>query len=242
MARKLSELELLTTLDPEAYTVAVQNGITYRYKPSIILGMITKQHAGLGNLDNFATADLATAQAGLANDKFMTPYGTAQYLTAKTASQVEAEAGVATDRFMTPQRTAQQLTAKIATQVEAEAGTVTDKFMTPQRTAQAIAALVNTNKDRYDLKVGSTTAVLDLAVQQVFTVNATTNRTLSFANVPGSSRSMTVVIELQGTGGTITWPTISWNGGTAPTLGATSTVVVLLWTGTKWIGSVGASF
>jgi len=98
-----------------------------------------------------------------------------------------------------------------------------------------------TNTDRYDLKVSSATAVLDLAQQQIFSVSATTNRTLSFANAPDASRAMTVVIELQGTGGTITWPTVSWSGGAAPTLGPNFTVVVLLWTGSRWVGSVAIS-
>ncbi len=95
--------------------------------------------------------------------------------------------------------------------------------------------------NRYDLAVTSTTDVLDLKDQQVFNVDATVNRNLSFANAPGAGRSMTVVITLQGSGGAITWPAIQWNGGNAPTLGTAFTVVVLLWTGTQWIGNTGAS-
>ena len=112
--------------------------------------------------------------------------------------------------------------------------------MTPLLTKQAIEALAGA-KDRYDLKVASATGSLDLSAQQVFTVDATSAKTISFVNIPAAGRSMTVVVELQGSGGAITWPAIAWNGGTAPTLGTTTTVVVLLWTGTKWIGSVGAS-
>ena len=127
-----------------------------------------------------------------------------------------------------------------ADETTAKAGSDDTKFMTPLLTKLAIGELTH-GKDRYDLKIGSTTGVLDLSLQQIFTVNATANRTISFLNTPPAGRSMTVVIELQGSGGSITWPTITWNDGTAPTLGATSTVVVLLWTGSKWIGSVGAS-
>lgn len=130
----------------------------------------------------------------------------------------------------------------VASQAEAQAGVATDRYMTPLRTAQAIAALVNqVQRDRYDLKIASSTGALDLAAQQIFTINATANRTITFSNTPGADRSMTVVIELQGSGGAITWPTITWSGGKAPTLGTTLTVVVLFWTGTKWIGSVSAS-
>ena len=95
--------------------------------------------------------------------------------------------------------------------------------------------------DRYDLAVASTNAVLDLSARQIFTVDATISRTLSFTGGPPSGRAMTVVITFTGTGGVITWPPgISWDGGTAPTLGATLTVVVLLWTGTQWVGSITA--
>lgn len=95
--------------------------------------------------------------------------------------------------------------------------------------------------DRYDLKVASTMDVLDLSAQQVFTIDASVDRTLSFTNVPSADRAMTVVIKIAGTG-TITWPAgILWNAETAPTLGATFTVVVLFWTGVEWIGTTGPS-
>lgn len=96
--------------------------------------------------------------------------------------------------------------------------------------------------DRYTLKIGSTTAALDLADRQTFTVDASTNRTLTFSNAPGAGRSMTVVITVAGNAGQITWPAgIQWNAGTAPALGATFTVVVLFWNGTNWYGSTGAT-
>lgn len=96
--------------------------------------------------------------------------------------------------------------------------------------------------NRYTLKVAAATTSLDLAEQQVFTVSASVNRTLAFVNAPGAGRAMTAVINVQGNTGVITWPAgINWNSGTAPVLGATFTVVVLLWTGTQWIGSTGAS-
>jgi hypothetical protein len=91
--------------------------------------------------------------------------------------------------------------------------------------------------DRYDVAVAATTGVLDLAVQQVFTISATVARTISFANVPDATRAMTAVVNLTGTGGTITWPaSITWAAGSAPVLAATITVVVLYWTGTQWVG------
>lgn len=96
--------------------------------------------------------------------------------------------------------------------------------------------------DTYTLAVASTTAELDLAETQVFTVSAASNRTLTLANTPGAGRTMTTVIKFTGNGGTITWPSnIEWNNGTAPELGAAYTVVVLFWDGSSWVGSVGST-
>jgi hypothetical protein len=96
--------------------------------------------------------------------------------------------------------------------------------------------------DRYTLKISTVTTTLDLAVQQVFIVSAAAPRTLAFANVPGSTRTMTVVVKVTGNGAAITWPAgITWSGGSAPVLGVTFTTVVLLWDGTTWTGGTGSS-
>lgn len=96
--------------------------------------------------------------------------------------------------------------------------------------------------DRYDTATLVATADLDLAQSNVFTVDASVNRTLSFSNVPGTTRAMTVVVYLTGNAGVITWPAgIAWNEGTAPVLSTTFTTVVLFWNGTGWTGGLGAS-
>lgn len=96
--------------------------------------------------------------------------------------------------------------------------------------------------DRYDLPIVATTSVLDLSKNQVFTVSATTARTLVLQNGPGAGRAMTVVISVTGNTGQITWPAgVNWSAGTQPALGASFTNVILLWDGAKWTGSVGAS-
>lgn len=96
--------------------------------------------------------------------------------------------------------------------------------------------------NQYTLAISTATTVMNLAEHQIFTVNAGSNRTLSFVNGPGASRTMTVVINVNGNSGTITWPSdIQWNAGQAPELGAAFTVVVLFWNGTTWIGSTGAT-
>lgn len=72
-----------------------------------------------------------------------TQVGLGNVLDYSVASQAEAEAGTANDKYMTPLRTAQAIQElapdpEIATQQEAEAGTINDKFMTPLRTTQLI--------------------------------------------------------------------------------------------------------
>jgi hypothetical protein len=103
----------------------------------------TKTQVGLGLVDNFATANQAQAEAGTANDLFMTPLSVKQAINfiAGTALQAhlanlanphqvtKAQVGLGNvDNFLT------------ATQAEAVAGTSANRFMTPLGVAQAIAA------------------------------------------------------------------------------------------------------
>ncbi len=93
--------------------------------------------------------------------------------------------------------------------------------------------------NRYDLAVVATTSVLDLSASNRFTVDASTARTLSFTNAPGSSRAMTVSVLVNGTG-TITWPSgITWftTGGTPPAPPTSWAKITLDWDGTRWTGS-----
>ncbi|MAF06174.1 hypothetical protein [Herbaspirillum sp.] len=100
--------------------------------------------------------------------------------------------------------------------------------------------LTDTSFPRYDLASISTTATLDLATGNEFTVDASVARTLTFANVP-AGRSMTVVLSITGASA-ITWPPgIRWHDATAPELGATWTIVVLNYDGANWSGVLGAS-
>ena len=103
--------------------------------------------------------------------------------------------------------------------------------------------------DRYSVKLLAATAELDLSVCQVFSLNASVARTVTFkaGTVPAGDRSMAVIIFVNGTG-TITWPsTITWHQNTQPVQGATSTVVTLIWDGIgigaggRWLGSAGAT-
>lgn len=100
--------------------------------------------------------------------------------------------------------------------------------------------LDNNSFPRYDLSVLSTTAALDLAAYNEFTVDASTPRTLAFANIP-TGKAMTVVITISGNSA-ITWPAgITWIGETAPELGATKTVVVLHYETSGFTGFLGGA-
>lgn len=93
---------------------------------------------------------------------------------------------------------------------------------------------------RYDLDVATTTAVLDLSLSQVFKINATQQRTLTFANPPAANRAMSVVLHITSKAN-INWPAgILWNNGQVPVLGNAWTTVILIWVGDGWVGSVGA--
>jgi len=98
-------------------------------------------------------------------------------------------------------------------------------------------------QDRYDLKLSTTTTVLDFATAQVFQIAQTATRTLTFNNQPPANRSMVAVLIINGSTGIINWPAnVKWSGGVVPTLGTTQTVITLLWTGNGWTGSIGASY
>lgn len=94
---------------------------------------------------------------------------------------------------------------------------------------------------RYTLASVAATAILDLAKQQVFRIDASLPRTLSLANAPSAGRAMTVVLHITGKSA-IAWPaSIVWDEDEAPELGDTFTRVLLIWDGVSWTGSVGAA-
>lgn len=94
---------------------------------------------------------------------------------------------------------------------------------------------------RYDLDISTATTTLDMALAQVFQVDASTPRTLAISNAPLATRAVTAIINITGAA-TITWPSsIKWDAGRLPLLGPLWTVVVLIWVGTGWVGKVGAS-
>lgn len=98
----------------------------------------------VADLNPSAFANTAEAQAGVANDRIMTPLRVSEALATLRAyaNQAEAEAGVENTKVMTPLRVKQALDAlrAYASQAEAEAGTENTKVTTALRVAQAISA------------------------------------------------------------------------------------------------------
>ena len=88
----------------------------------------------------------------------------------------------------------------------------------------------------------ASTGVMDLANGQMFTAQSSAAIGWSFQNVP-ASRGVTVVLHLTNGGAfTQTWPTsVKWPGGTAPTLTAAGTDVLVFVThdgGATWRGNI----
>lgn len=82
------------------------------------------------------------------------------------------------------------------------------------------------------------TDVIDVTGATVNRLDGTTDAVLSLSHptLP-STISQSIVIFIEGSGGSITWSSeVSWAGGNEPELGTTWTNIVLFWTGTMWIG------
>ena len=168
----------------------------------------------------------------------MAETASAKVLTSAERSKLGAiESGATADQTASEIETAYSSQVSVVSQSEAETGTATTvRRWTALRVGQAVAAL--RTFDRYDVANATTTTTLDFDVSQVFNVDASTNRTLAFNNVPGSTRAMVATVRITGDTGTITWPAgiINWSGGSAPDLSASWTAITLLWDGTNWSG------
>ncbi len=96
---------------------------------------------------------------------------------------------------------------------------------------QAQSNKVNTNAT----VTGAST--IDLSISQFQKLTITGNTTFTFSNATASKYNILILELVNGGNFTITWPgTIAWNGGTAPTLNASGTDVIVLISsdGTNW--------
>ncbi len=104
---------------------------------------VSKTQVQLGNVDNFATATTAQAQAGTATNLFMTPAGTRTLIMAVAGDALAAHVNNTNNPHNT---TATQVglgnvqNYDIATTAQATAGTDNATYMTPLRTKEAITS------------------------------------------------------------------------------------------------------
>ena len=101
----------------------------------------TKAQVGLSNVDNYATANQAQAEAGTANNLFMTPLRTAQLVAAIVGDTINAHIANTNNPHNTTKAQVGLSNVgnyPVATQPESEAGTAFDRYMTPGTTKWAI--------------------------------------------------------------------------------------------------------
>lgn len=113
---------------------------------------VNKAQVGLGLVDNYPTATVGEAQAGVANNRFMTPLRTKQLIDAVSTAALNLHLA---DMNNPHQTTKAQVglgsvqNFALATQAEAEAGSSNARYMTPLRTREAIEAIVGVELDAH---------------------------------------------------------------------------------------------
>lgn len=106
---------------------------------------VTKDQVGLGLVDNYPTAAVGEAEAGVANNRFMTPLRTRQLIDViATAALNLHKADKANPHETTKAQVGLGLVQnfQLASQAEAEIGSSNARYMTPLRTRESIEKLV----------------------------------------------------------------------------------------------------
>ncbi|HCM87924.1 BppU family phage baseplate upper protein [Enterococcus sp.] len=73
---------------------------------------LTKSKVGLGNVDNYATANQTDAEQGLAGNKFITPMGVKQHVDSRMADYSEISVGQSDDKMISPKTLADTIKFK----------------------------------------------------------------------------------------------------------------------------------
>lgn len=116
----------------------------------------TKTQVGLGNVDNYATATQALAEAGVSTNTFMTPQRTSQAINAIVGNSVSSHIANQGNPHNVTKAQVGLFSVQnyaIATSEEARAGLVNDKYMTPLRTTQLVTEFVTTQLDGHATRV-----------------------------------------------------------------------------------------
>ena len=112
----------------------------------------------------------------------------------------------------------------------------------------SITGNMSVNGQYYSVQYGLTdgaTIALDWNNGNVQKVTLGGNRTFTFANPKTGGRYL-IVLKQDGTGSrTITWPTIKWQGGSAPTLTTTANkvdLITIIYDGTDYFGTASTNY
>jgi hypothetical protein len=113
---------------------------------------VTKAQVGLGSVLNYGVASVAEGQAGVANDKYMTPAVTKAAIMTFVGDAFNAHvANMNNPHNTTKAQVGLSLVQNfdVATTAEAQAGVATNKYMTPQLTKAAITQAVGTGLQQH---------------------------------------------------------------------------------------------
>lgn len=154
---------------------------------------VTKAQVGLGSVDNFPTATKAEANAGTANNRFMTPL--------RTYDAIMLHAGVLLREHIDDKTNPHAVTKAqvglgsvqnygVATKAEAVAGVINNKYMTPLRTKEAIDAiagnLINAHVSDFNNPHQVTKAQVGLSnIPNAITNSRTTNSATTLLTAKG---------------------------------------------------------
>ncbi len=124
-----------------AYILTASNALNAHKQDINNPHQTTSTQVGLGNVSNYPVATQIEAEAGTANDRYMTPLRVAQEITVKAGALLTTHINDHNNPHAVTQAQVGLGSVQnygIATQTEAQLGTVNDKYMTPLRVAQAI--------------------------------------------------------------------------------------------------------
>ena len=147
---KLGEIDsafMTPQLTRMAITDQVGNSLTTHLGNKANPHGTTKAHVGLGLVENYQMATVEEAKAGLAKDRYVSPFLVAQYVQQTTGGAAAAHISDLNNPHQTNKTQVglgNVMNYPIASSSEAQLGNNNDKYMTPLRTATAINYQVGT--------------------------------------------------------------------------------------------------
>jgi hypothetical protein len=219
--------------DKASITGATKTKITYNSQGIVTAGAdaTTSDIAEGSNLYHTDARVLATALTGLSTSTSTAVTATDNILVA--AGKLQAQVNTNTTNITTNTTNISSNTSSIAALPTASSTTtLTNKTLTsPAYTTQSLT--------------DASTVTWNAANGTIATVTLAGNRTLSITNaVANTYYQLTITQDATGSR-TLTWPTIKWKGGTAPTLttaGGSYDIITLWYNGTNYYGNYGLDY